>query len=222
MNLITGELTQRIGEIVLDGSNIAFTSNNNYMTEVSTAILTSAFSNYNLSQSIMCKDLPVYMYTDDIWQKERNIVSGVSLVSNIWGFCIRLPHTLTGVTTADSENTVKQKFKAYLQQNPITVQYNIATESIKTVDLSVVDQDGNDTELSTFDDLTHVTLSSEGLIPEAELEVATKNEEVLSTLSLEMDDISTSQNILEETANTQSENVDATMIATTEIYEGLL
>ena len=98
----------------------------------------------------------------------------------------------------------------------------LAQEVVKTVDLSVVNQDGNDTKLSTFDDITHVILSSEGLIPEAELEVATKNGEVLSTLSLEMDDISTSQNTLEETANTQSENVDATMIAATEIYEGLL
>jgi hypothetical protein len=55
----------------------------------------------------------------------------------------------------------------------------LAQEVVKTVDLSVVDQDGNDTNLSTFDDITHVTLSSEGLIPEAELEVATKNEEDL-------------------------------------------
>ena len=98
----------------------------------------------------------------------------------------------------------------------------LSQEIVKTVDLSVVDQDGNNTELKTFDDITHVTLSSEGLIPEAELEVATKNEEVLNTLSLEMDDISTTQNDLQETSNTQSENVDATMIATTEIYEGLL
>lgn len=98
----------------------------------------------------------------------------------------------------------------------------LAQTVVKTVDLSVVDQDGNDTKLSTFDDITHVTLSSEGLIPEAELKVATKNEEVLNTMCLEMDDISADQTTLEETSNTQSENVDATMIATTEIYEGLL
>ena len=98
----------------------------------------------------------------------------------------------------------------------------LSQEVVKTVDLSVVNQDGNNTKLSTFNDLTHVTLSSEALIPEAELEVATKNEEVLSTLSLEMDDISTTQNDLQETSDAQSENVDATMIATTEIYEQLL
>ena len=98
----------------------------------------------------------------------------------------------------------------------------LSQEVVKTVDLLTVDQDGNDAKLSTFNDITHVTLSSEGLIPEAELEVATKNEEVINTMSLEMDDISTTQNALQETSNAQSENVDSTMIATTEIYEGLL
>lgn len=98
----------------------------------------------------------------------------------------------------------------------------LSQEVVKTVDLSVVDQDGNNTKLSTFEDLTHVTLSSEGLIPEAELKVATKNEEVLNTMGLKMDDIYATQTTLEETSDAQSENVDATMIATTEIYEQLL
>ena len=110
----------------------------------------------------------------------------------------------------------------WFKSNPTTVCWVAYHESIKTVDLSAVDQDGNDTKLSTFEDITYVTLSSEGLIPEAELEVDTKNEEVLNTMSLEMDDISTTQNALQETSDTQSENVDATMIATTEIYEELL
>lgn len=115
-----------------------------------------------------------------------------------------------------------QGFKEWLDNNETNIVYKLPQQSIKTVDLSVVDQDGNNTELSTFNDITHVTLSSEGLIPETELEVATKNKEVLNTMSLKMDDISTTQNTLEEASNTQSENVDSTMIATTEIYEGLL
>ena len=55
----------------------------------------------------------------------------------------------------------------------------LTQEVVKSIDLSVVDQDGNSTILSSFNDITHVTLSSEGLIPEAELEVAMKNEENL-------------------------------------------
>ena len=122
----------------------------------------------------------------------------------------------------DTRFTTSEELELFLLENQAYVVLELATESVKTVDLSVVNQDRNDTKLSTFNDITHVTISSEGLTPEAELEVATKNEEVLNTMSLEMDDISTTQNALQETSNTQSENVDATMLATTEIYEGLL
>ena len=140
-------------------------------------------------------------------------------------------HHKSNILTVNEDVTLRSNGDVYDELNLLTCRLTqridennevLAQEVVKTVDLSVVNQDGNDTKLSTFDDITHVILSSEGLIPEAELEVATKNGEVLSTLSLEMDDISTSQNTLEETANIQSENVDATMIATTEIYEGLL
>ena len=100
---------------------------------------------------------------------------------------------------------------------------NILSQEItESIDISVIDQDGNEAELSSFEDITHVTVTSEGILPDVELEVATKNEEVLNTMSLKMDDIYATQTTLEETSNAQSENVDATMMATTEIYEGLL
>lgn len=100
---------------------------------------------------------------------------------------------------------------------------NILSQEItESIDLSIVDQDGNEAELSSFEDITYVTVTPEGLLPDVKLEVATKIEEVLNTMSLEMNDISTTQTTLEETSNTQSENIDSTMIATTEIYEGLL
>ena len=140
------------------------------------------------------------------------------------------PHK-SNILTVNEDVTLRSNGDVYDELNLLTGRLTqridennevLAQEVVKTVDLSVVDQDGNDAELSTFNDITHITLSSEGLIPEAELEVATKNEEVLNTLSLEMDDVSTTQTTLEETSNTQSENVDATMLATTEIYEQLL
>lgn len=140
------------------------------------------------------------------------------------------PHK-SNILTVNEDVTLRSNGDVYDELNLLTGRLTqridennevLSQEVVKTVDLSVVDQDVNDTKLSTFNDITHVTLSSEGLIPEAELEVATKNEEVLNTMSLEMDDISTTQNALQETSDNQSENVDSTMIATTEIYEGLL
>ena len=110
----------------------------------------------------------------------------------------------------------------YLQANPLTIQYNLKTPTTKTVDLSVVNQDGNETKLRTFDDTTHVLLNSEGVpMSKASLTVRTKIPSASST-SLLMDDISTEQQQLETTVDEQSNNVDATMIATTEIYEETL
>ena len=131
-----------------------------------------------------------------------------SILVNIWIFINK------DKLTSNSVGAVR----TYFESNPLTVQYQLATESIKTVDLSTVNQDGNNTKLSTFNDITHVTLSSEGLIPEAELEVAEKVPEVAASMLT----ISREQEAINATANEQSENVDSTMIATTEIYEGLL
>ena len=118
------------------------------------------------------------------------------------------------------------------------------------VDLSIVDQDdvllilengeyiitengdyikvgikGGKTKLKTFDDITHVTVSSEGLIPTGEITVATKNATDVvdaSVMSLRMDDILNSQGTLEESANAQSDDIDIAMLGTTDIYEQLL
>ena len=111
-------------------------------------------------------------------------------------------------------------FKQWLSQNPIKYQYRKSEKSIKTVDLTVVDQDNQPTQLGTFENVTHVSLEAENLIPEVEMEVATNLlEDTVFTL---MDDISNEQQQLETTIDEQSENVDATMIATTEIYEETL
>ena len=203
LDLLTGELTQRIGEVVLDGSE---NWNVQILTDNAKGTLrgfpnTLNWSNSSISNNFLWNDV-------NVGDKSGQRFNGGNLLLSI---------PLASLTSNDAKG-----FKEWLNNNNTIIQYKYSTESIKTVDLSTVNQDGNNTKLSTFNDITHVTLSSEGLIPEAELEVATKNKEVLSTMSLEMDDISTTQTTLGETVNTQSENVDATMIATTEIYEGLL
>ena len=208
LDLLTGELTQRIGEIVLDGSENEWLKSGGNINE----------SRYAMALKIENAKLRTKTKNDrfvDGDMSKTDVLNYVYGVSNFGGIVIAVDNNK--LETIDSSG-----FKKWLSQNPITIQYQLATESIKTVDLSVVDQNGNNAELSTFNDITHVALSSEGLIPEAELKVVTKNEEVLNTMSLEMDDISTTQNTLEETSNVQSENVDSTMIATTEIYEELL
>ena len=115
-----------------------------------------------------------------------------------------------------------QECKQYLQQNPITVHYERITPTVKTVDLTTIDQDGQSTKLKTFNDITHVEINSDNIIPSVEVEVATKINEMLSTMGLEHHDISETQNKLSQTIDEQTENTDAAMIATTEIYEQTL
>ena len=98
----------------------------------------------------------------------------------------------------------------------------LTQEVVKTVDLTVVDQDNQPTQLGTFENITHVSLEAENLIPEVEMEVATRISEELASASPLMDDISTKQEQLNTTVDEQSDNVDATMIATTEIFEETL
>ena len=77
-------------------------------------------------------------------------------------------------------------------------------------------------KLKTFNDITYVEIKADNLIPSVDLEVATKISETLSTMGLQHHDISETQNKLGQTIDEQTENTDATMMATTEIYEQTL
>ena len=219
LNLLTGELAQRTGEIVLNGSEDWRRSAH----ENSTLFyipLNNLVRKLDYLNSVNCDKLVVYI--DEQYLYNSTSPTGISAYVD-WTDTYPNENWLY-VKYADSEGSV-EKLKQWLSQNPITVQYELATESVKTVDLSTLDQDGNETKLKTFNDITHVSLSSEGLIPEAEMTVATKNLDDISqasTMSLRMNDISEKQSELQNEVDTQSENIDSTMMATTEIYEQTL
>lgn len=204
LNVMTGEVVERVKEIALNGSEDwkEYTTNttNTYCGVLRDAII----SDYK--GTIYLDDKLTQLSDSDVDSEGIRINSGKRIF-------VRLNRN-KGVTDLVT-------FKQYLSQNPITVQYETTTPTTKTVDLSVVNQDGNETKLRTFDDTTHVLLNSEGLIPTASLTVRTKIPSGSST-SLLMDDISTEQQQLETAVDEQSNNVDATMVATTEIYEETL
>ena len=211
LNCLTGELTQRIGKIVLDGTQSSVKYNSEYSNDDYYCFIYDITKNgyekatsspIGLSCYISFQQNRMFPWTTP---KEFVLIDGNDLVVKL------LKSRLSNDNSISTLNT-------YLASHPITINYPLMVESIKTVDLSVVDQDGNDTKLSTFNNITHVTLSSEGLIPEAESEVAEKVTEVTASMFA----ISREQEVIDTTINEQSENVDSTMIATTEIYEELL
>ena len=109
----------------------------------------------------------------------------------------------------------------WLEENMPPILCQLKESVVKTVDLTTVDQDGQPTKLKTFNDITYVEINADSIIPLVNVEVATKISETLSTMGLQHHDISETQNKLSQTVDEQTENTDATMMATTEIYENL-
>ena len=140
LNLLTGELTQRIVEIVLDGSE-------NW----------SVRANYSNGD---CKaySLTINDYTSNI------VCDGLKILPNDLKF-----GTEEGVFVNNNLLVVKKNiatielFKQWLSQNPLIVQYRLETESIKTVDLN---SSNGDVKTPVIYKNGHILLQSDGLIPE--------------------------------------------------------
>ena len=210
LNLLTGKLTQRVGEITLNGSeNWIALGGVRYALEATMENIKKPNAG---DVNILSADYPVSSYED-----AYNGSKSISLFPNSnYDFWIRTNIELNNSTL----------FKQWLFNNPITIQYQLATESVKTVDLSVIDQDGNVLpKIKTFNNITHVNVSSDGILPKVEMEVATYNEEDIANanvMTASMDEIYSVQNELDNTNSIQSEEIDSTMIASTEIYENIL
>ena len=135
LNLNTGEYVQRIGEIVLDGSqelinfynHSAFSGASGYSVQCK-LIDISSYNDYNLPcDKLICDKLKNLSHS----VMDRTVQYGIALtqLNSINLLMIKLPYDY-------SPNPSLATFKEYLSQNPITVQYQLATPIIKTVDLS--------------------------------------------------------------------------------------
>lgn len=128
-----GKIVRNIGMLTFDGSDDEwlFTNIENYYNDISTVVLTKSLgftSNmiYGDIITILCDKLTAFSVNKGIWMKQ-NTANGISMVNTSYGFAIRLSHSLTGVTDADDVDSTINKFRAYMQQNPITVYYQLTT-----------------------------------------------------------------------------------------------
>ena len=206
IDCLTGEMIECISETVLNGSESWHITNNTFRTtSIANEVIKITTATDKTKIFISCDKYESRTY-NDTWTSGKFI----SL------------HADKLIVIRDENFTTVQEWKQYLSQNPLTVKFVLATPTIKTVDLTVVDQDNQPTQLGTFENITHVSLEAENLIPEVEMEVATIISEELASASPLMDDILTKQERLNTTIDEQSNNVDATMVATTEIFEETL
>ena len=158
LDLLTGELIERIGEIMLDGKNDIEISiseaSRDYASITRFWLRDGELSNLmvNSNERIMCDKLPVRPNGD-----YEKITSSNGLDIHI-------------TTTKLSEETV-EAFKEYLSQNQITVQYPLEAVSVKTVDLTTVNEKGETTYFMPLEGTMHVQSSGEIIKPTFDMSV---------------------------------------------------
>jgi hypothetical protein len=168
LDLLTGELTQRVGEIVLDKNQTWFIDNTGSL-ENTNIFYTGKQENMKPLETtqrgncLLCDTIPIIprLYFEDV----RGVMTNID--PRIY---VRIEKTIA----PDVES-----FKTWLSLNPITLKYLFETPIVKTVDLSIVDQDYSKINwLSTFKDTTHISSSSattNSLVGEFDVVVKTKD-----------------------------------------------
>lgn len=132
LNLNTGEYVQRIKEVVFDGSSDESIGmvNVNDTTLVRFNINNVAGVQTGNTNKVLCSSLP-YLYIHGLSGGSATVsqecISNHSQDANVINIVIKRSR-LSSVDVAG--------FRAYLQSNPIAIQYSIATPIVKTVDLS--------------------------------------------------------------------------------------
>lgn len=211
LNCLTGEVVERIGEIVLDGTQDMISDGNGVYIQVDDV---KRFLDY--TGKIACDKLPV-MPTYGHLPRVENGISGYTNAN------AHLGKNWLYVKINNSIN--KDEVKEWLTQNPVTVQYQRVAESIKTVALNVVDQDGNTIpKVKSYNNVTHleVTIPKQSLLPNISAEVATDNSKDMSSLTVKHQEISEAQSTIEDNIQSQSDEIDTALMATTEIFESIL
>lgn len=145
LDLSTGEYVQRIGEIVLDGSdtfNYKFESNSNEMTTMVHVTIPNTNRTFKFYNDKLAEK---YLY--------ENTSTTEGIFSEWNGLYIRLLNSKLQSANVDG-------VKKYLQENPIKVQYELATPITRKISLEYPN-------LQTYQDITHVqSIAMDGtLIP---------------------------------------------------------
>ena len=155
-NVETGELTQKIGEVVLDGSE-AWLFNTNYL------YAELALDDYsglaeNICMNNRLPQISIYGNENSLDNDRHGLMVGKNKLIRI-----RMADEQSGKTL--------DGFKQYLKHNPITVQYPLAQPITRKVISTILDQDGKPTHsMHTYTGLTNLSTSSDTLIPNVSLD----------------------------------------------------
>ena len=167
LDCLTGEMTQRISEIVLDGSE-GWASHTD---KTNTKVFSLTIKNLkNIDQHIISNRFPT------------NASGDVEKINNMGNV------VYVAILKSKADNL--EKFKSYLTQNPITVQYLLATESVKTVELTTVNEKGVATPFMPLEGTMSVQSSGESIQPTFDMSVPVEatTQNLASFINMEMED----------------------------------
>ena len=152
-------MTQRIGEVVLDGSEgwTDYQTPTGGESYISFVVYTSKLSNRKVGyRNSLCDGLKIDTNTSLIDEFIEPHPSSPSL--NNW--------VMIRILKSRLETTNISGFKKWLSNNPLTLQYELIEKSIKTVDLTITNQDGNtESSIRPIEGTMHVSTSSQTLPP---------------------------------------------------------
>ena len=206
-------MTQRIGEVVVDGVNIKAIKKVGNEWENGTY-------RFDLNVDGIKTGVNDWINPSTIMKNDKLIMKRFSSKEVLDENCLFLWNNVAVIYIHDDKATTLKYANDYLQKNPITIQYQLETESVKTVDLTIQDQDDQPTQLKTFNDVTHIETQADSVLPTVILEYGTKNEEVLAALPQDHEEVADAQAALSDAIDSQSDEVETTMMALTEVYEG--
>ena len=150
LNLKTGELTQRIGEVVLDGSEKWNGTAKDFRVSIPNV---KGYKDLKWGQkSVMCQLYPSFAGEE----------TDCYIISEWDGNQIRI-HDV---------NTTLEELKAKLAKNPLHVIFISNVESVKTLKLTVTDQNGNtESNIRPFEGTMHIMTNGTPIRPTATIEV---------------------------------------------------
>ena len=215
LDLMTGEVVQSVGEIVLDGSDdeewgLNWGESENYIGFQLTANIPNVkgYSPNQVSNLLPRTEYAALSGKDYEW----------FVVSHMNTFNLKIAKNKLISSNVDG-------LKRYLSINPLIAQYQLAEKTIKTVDLTIVDQDGKTiNKLNSFNGTTHVSteVAENSAYPMVSLEVASELQAAMSKVAEDIELIKPVQNDIETTIDTQSNDIDSLLLATTELFEMFL
>ena len=166
-----------------------------------------------------------YLYNGSLPPTERDVFPG-NITSNEEVIVVNNSgHIKLSIYRNKLKSLNVNGLKEWLSENPIEFTYVLKNPIVSEVELSVIDQDENViSKVKSYKDVTHLeaTVPKQSLLPRIRAEVATDNSKDMSLLTTKHQEISEAQSAIEDNIQSQSDEIDTALMATTEIFESIL